>query len=155
MAQFLTREHIESFRRARLTRDARQIEPFIDDQVDWFVTGPIELLQFCGHRIGKAAVLDCITRQEPSALNVLKSELTTLLIDGDRAAFLGRIVAVQPGTGRTITYDQIQFMRFRDGKIFEYRGIIDSFNAAEQMIGHPIALPERCGAPDVGDRVAV
>jgi hypothetical protein len=77
------------------------------------------------------------------------------LIDGDRAAFLGRIVAVQPGTGRTITYDQIQFMRFRDGRIFEYRGIIDSFNAAEQMIGHPIALSEQLDAPEFGDRIAV
>ena len=155
MAQFLTREHIESFRRARLTRDARQIEPFIDDDVDWFATGPIELLQFCGHRIGKAAVLECITRLEPSALKVLRSELTTLLIDGDRAAFLGRIVAVQPGTGRTITYNQVQFMRFRNGKIVEYRAIMDTLDAAEQMIGHPLALPEQPEAPELGGRVAV
>ena len=33
-------------------------------------------------------------------------------------------------------------MRFRDNKIVEYRGIIDSFDAAEQMMGHPIALPD-------------
>ena len=34
-------------------------------------------------------------------------------------------------------------MRFRDNKIVEYRGIDNnSFDAAEQMMGHPIALPD-------------
>ena len=93
MTQALTRAHVENFRQARLTRDPRQIEPFIDDNVDWLVTGPVELLHFCGQRRGKAEVLDCITRLEPSALNVLKAELTALLIDRDRAATFGRMIA--------------------------------------------------------------
>ncbi len=33
-------------------------------------------------------------------------------------------------------------MQFRDSKIVEYRAIIDSFDAAEQMIGHPIELSD-------------
>ena len=64
MAQILTRDHVENFRRARLTRDPRQVEPFLDDNVDWLVTGPIELLHFCGQRRGKAEVRDCIVRQQ-------------------------------------------------------------------------------------------
>jgi hypothetical protein len=57
-------------------------------------------------------------------------------------------------TGRTITYNQAQFLRFRNGKIFEYRGIIDRFNAAEQLIGHPIEVGS---APHnyEGDRIAI
>jgi ketosteroid isomerase-like protein len=155
MTQALTRAHVENFRQARLTRDPRLIEPFIDDNVDWLVTGPVELLHFCGQRRGKAEVLDCITRLEPSALNVLKAELTALLVDRDRAASFGRMVAVQPATGRTITYHQAQFMRFRGGKIIEYRAIIDSFDAAEQMMGHPIALPDMPRAMDIGGRIVL
>ena len=48
--------------------------------------------------------------------------MSSLLVDRDRAASFSRLVAVQPGTGRTISYHQAQFMRFRDGKITEYRG---------------------------------
>ena len=88
-------------------------------------------------------------------LNVLKVELTALLIDRDRTATFSRMVAMLPGTERTISYHQAQFMRFRDNKIFEYRGIIDSFDAAEQMIGHPIALPENLRSIDSGDRIGV
>ena len=155
MAQILTRDHVENFRRARLTRDPRQVEPFLDDNVDWLVTGPIELLHFCGQRRGKAEVLDCIVRQQPSVLNVLKVELTALLIDRDRTATFSRMVAMLPGTERTISYHQAQFMRFRDNKIFEYRGIIDSFDAAEQMMGYPIALPDNPRSFENSDRIAV
>src|SRR5262245_25483822 len=155
MGHMLTREYVESFRRARLSRDPRRIEPFLDDDVDWLLTGPVELLSFCGQRHGKAAVLDCITRLQPAVLNVLKVELAALLIDGDRAATFSRLLGIQPGTGRTISYHQAQFLRFRDGKIVEYRGIIDSFDAAEQMIGRPLDLNAEPKFKGSGDLIAV
>ena len=156
MAQILTRAHVENFRQARLTRDPRQIEPFLDDNVDWLITGPVELLHFCGHRRGKAEALDCIVRRlSRRCLSVSQVELSSLLIDRDRAASFSRLIAVQPGTGRTISYHQAQFMRFRDNKIVEYRGIIDSFDAAEQMMGHPIALPDMPRAFEDDERIAV
>ncbi len=141
MAQILTRELVDAFRAARLTRDPRQVEPFLDDNVDWLVTGPIELLRFCGHYRGKAAAIDCIVRLQPSVLKVLRVDVTTMLIDRDRTATQSRMVAVQLASGRTISYHQAQFLRFRNYKVIEYRGIIDGFDAAEQMIGHPIDGP--------------
>jgi ketosteroid isomerase-like protein len=141
MTQILSHEYFESFRRARHSRDPRQIEPFLDDNVDWLVTGPVELLQFCGQRLGKAEVLDCLTRQHTAVLDTFKVEIASLLIDGDRVASLGQLAGIQRGTGRTVSYNHAQFLRFRDGKIVEYRGIIDSFSAAEQIIGHSFELP--------------
>ena len=155
MTQVLTRAHVENFRQARLTRDPRQIEPFIHDNVDWLITGLVELLQFCGHRRGKAEALDCIVRLMPSVLQISRIELSSLLVDRDRAASFSRMIAVLPRTGRTISYHQAQFMRFRDNKIVEYRGIIDSFDAAEQMMGHPIALSDTPRFLDSGERIAV
>jgi ketosteroid isomerase-like protein len=140
MIQTLTRDFIEDFYRARLSRDPQRIEPYLDDNVDWLITGPIELLQFCGQRRGKSQVLDTIVRLMPSIMHVSKVELEALLIERDRAATFNRLTGILCGTGRIISYHQAQFMRFRDGKIIEYRCIIDSFDAAEQMIGHPIAV---------------
>src|SRR5687768_15119683 len=154
MTQILTREHVENFRRARRSRDPQQIEPFLDDHVDWLLTGPVELLHFCGQRRGKAEVLNCLTRQHPAVLDTFKVELATLLIDRDRAASLSRLTGIQRSTGRTICYNQAQFLRFRDGKIVEYRGIIDSFDAAEQIIGHSLALADAPCSLE-GGRIAV
>lgn len=46
-------------------------------------------------------------------------------------------------------------MRFRNGKIFEYRGIIDSYNAAEQLIGHPIDTGSQPREIGTGNLVAI
>src|SRR5436190_24176981 len=98
MTQILTREHVENFSRARKSRDPQLIEPFLDDHVDWLVTGPVELLHFCGQRLGKAEVLDSLTRQHTAVLSAFKVELDALLVDGDRAASLGRMTATQRKT---------------------------------------------------------
>ena len=73
MAKALTREHVESFRRARLSRDPRQIEPFLDDNVDWLLTGPVELLHVL--RTAATARPRCSTASRgcsPSVLSVLQ-----------------------------------------------------------------------------------
>lgn len=154
MPQALTRDYFERFRVARRSRDAKQIEPFLDDNVDWLLTGPIELLSYCGQRRGKAEVLDALTRKHPEVLIGFTVDVHSMLIDRDRVASLSRLTGVQRSTGRTISYNQAQFVKFRDGKIVEYRGIIDSYSAAEQMIGHSISQPD--GPREIGeDRVAV
>ena len=155
MAQSLTREFIESFYRARLSRDPVRIDPYIDDNVDWLITGPIELLQFCGQRRNKAEVIDTLTRVMPAIMHVAKVELESMLIERDRAATFSRLTGVLAGTGRVISYQQAQFMKFRDSKIVEYRAILDSFNAAEQMIGHPIEVAGTLHNYVDGERIAI
>ncbi len=155
MAQALTRAYVEEFYRARLSRNAALIEPFLDDNVDWLIAGPIELLQFCGQRRGKADVLNTIVRLMPAVMHVVKVELESLLIDGDRAATFNRLTGMLCGTGRVISYHQAQFMLFRDGKIAEYHCLIDSLDAAEQVVGHPIALLNAPNALGPSNRIAV
>ncbi len=155
MAQALTREFVEEFYRARLSRDPARIEPFLDDNVDWLITGPVELLQFCGQRRGKAEVLHTLVNVMPSIMHVSKIDLKSLLIDRERAATFSRLTGVLSGTGRVISFFQAQFLRFRDGKIVEYRSIIDSFDAAEQMIGHPFALPDAPRSLDNENLIAI
>jgi ketosteroid isomerase-like protein len=73
------------------------------------------------------------------------------VLDGDRAATLNRLSG-RRADGRAIGYRVAQFIRFNDGKVVEYCSVIDSFDAAEQVLGHSISLMER---KPVGDGTCV
>jgi ketosteroid isomerase-like protein len=140
MTASVSRTAVEAFLQAYASGNPGRIARFIAVDVEWMIIGPVDLLQFCGHRKGKAAVMKLFEREIPGVLQVVGVETDMVLVDGDCAATHGRIVAIQQATDRTICFRCAQFMRFRDGKVIEYRAIIDSFDAAEQVLGHPIAL---------------
>jgi ketosteroid isomerase-like protein len=75
----------------------------------------------------------------PDVLHVFSFVPETILIDGERAATLNRLCA-RSKDGRTISYRLSHFLRFRDGKIVETISLIDSFDAVEQVLGHPLAV---------------
>ena len=59
-----------------------------------------------------------------------------ILIEGERAATFMRLSAIHAATGRAVSYRCAQFLRFSDGELVEFRAPIDSFDAAEQVLGH-------------------
>jgi len=140
MTSPVDRRVVHAFYEAWASRDAAKIAPFLDDDVEWMIVGPVDLFQFCGPRHGKAAVIDLFQNVIPSVMLVERCTNDIVLIDGDRAASLNRLTGEQAANGRTISYRTAHFMRFRDNKVVEFRSIIDSFDAAEQMLGHPIEL---------------
>src|SRR5262249_27061959 len=121
--------------------------------IDWMLIGPREMLAFCGPRRGKAAVVEVFTHLIPAVLDVTVFTPEYLLVDGDRAAGFNRITATQHANGRVLTCRGAHFMRFRDGKIVEYRSIIDSLETIEQILGHRLDL-SRAAVPDTADVVA-
>ena len=44
--------------------------------------------------------------------------------------------------GRVISFRLAHFLRFRDDKLISNLSLIDSFDAVEQVLGHPLAVPE-------------
>jgi ketosteroid isomerase-like protein len=153
MASGISRGFVHGYFRACVSRDPERIATFLDDDVDWSLCGPVDLLPFCGQRRGKAAVIDTLTRQVPSVIRLAKMDLEQILIDGERAASYMHLTAVHASTGRTVSYRSAQFIQCRGGKIADFRGLIDSYDAAEQVLGHPI-----CARADVtasGNRVAI
>jgi ketosteroid isomerase-like protein len=133
----VTREWVQGYFEACISRDPARIAAYLDDDVRWSVTGPIDLLPFCGERRGKTDVLDNIVRVGPAVLRVKAMEIDEILVDGDRAATFMRLIAVHGETDRVVSYRCAQLLRFRDNKLVEFRALIDSFDAAEQMLGHP------------------
>jgi ketosteroid isomerase-like protein len=135
----ISRDLVQSYFQACISRDPSRIAPYLDDEVTWSLIGPVDLLPFCGQRHGKSQLIDNIVRVCPAVLRIKSMEIEQILIDGDRAAVFMRLTATHGQTGRTVSYCCAPFLRFRDNKLVEFRGLIDSFDAAEQMLGYPIA----------------
>jgi ketosteroid isomerase-like protein len=151
----LSRATAQAFYEAYASRDAAKLAPFLHDDVQWTISGPVELLPYCGTRHGKAAVLDLIERLIPELFRITSFVPETLLVDGDRAATLNRLSGQRTEDGRVISYRVAQFLRFQDGKVIEYRSVIDSFDAAEQVLGHRIEFGTGQKLIDADGRVAI
>ncbi len=153
MARQITRGEVEAFYKAYAARDVETISQFLADDVEWTISGPIDVLPFCGTRHGKAAVLELIEREVPSVFRVYSFAVTALLVDGEQAAILARLAA-RGADGRTISYRLSHFIRFHDGKIVRCLSLIDSFNAVEQVLGHSLTVQQDMWA-QLGDLIAV
>ena len=153
MTNSVPRAAVEAFYRAYAERDAAKVAEFLDDDVEWTISGPVDVLPFCGTRHGKAAVLDLIERLVPSVFRIFSFVPDAMLVDGDRAATLNRLSARRNEDGRVICYRLAHFMRFRDGKVVENLSLLDSFDAVEQVLGHPLDV--HLGHPAQGTLIAV
>jgi ketosteroid isomerase-like protein len=138
MSYSVPRSLVEAFYKAYAARDSAKVAAFLDDNVEWTISGPAELLQFCGTRHGKAAVLDMMDRLVPVVFDIFSFVSQVMLIDGDRAATLNRLSA-RLGD-RVVSYRLAHCMRFRDGKVIENLSLIDSFDAVEQVLGQQLAI---------------
>jgi ketosteroid isomerase-like protein len=150
----ITREWVDAFNEAYAGRQMDRLAPLLDDDVRWVISGPVDVMPFCGERRGKQAVLDMVDRVAPRQFAGVRFAPELVLIEGDRASTLCRASGVRVADGRTISWRVAQFMRFRDQKIVEYCSVIDSFDAAEQVLGYSIELAPREPDPQ-RDAVAV
>ena len=140
MPAAVSRKTVADFYAALASRDADRIASFVADQVDWLVIGPVEFMHFCGQRRTRSEVRDVFARLVPEVLDVSSYLQDYVLVDGDLAAALGRLTATQRRTRRVVSFRLANFMRFRDDKIIEYRSLIDTLDAVEQMIGREVDL---------------
>src|SRR5882724_3974616 len=133
----VSRDVVRAFYEAIASRDPDRIGQFLDDDVDWMIIGPVELLPYCGPHRGKAAVLELYRTEIPEGKKVTGVFQDYLLVDGDNVAAYSRLTGIHRRSGRVISYRIANFLRFRDNKVVEFRGMIDSLDAAEQMLGRP------------------
>ena len=140
MAAVVTRELVQDYFQACVSRDPKRVADCLHDEVDWSVSGPIDLLPYCGQRHGKSAVVDTVVRLVPMSIRVTGMEVEELLIEGEGAAAFLHVTAIHASTGRTVSYRASQFMRFRDGKLVRSRALIDSFDAAQQVAGRAMSM---------------
>jgi len=143
---------VQGFYEAFASRDPARIDPYIADDVQWHMAGPVDVFRFAGLRRGKAEVLNYF-RLVPEVFAVRRFEPEEFVIDGNCASVFSKVVAVQKDTGRVIAYRVAHFVVFRDGQVVSMQGITDTFDVAEQIVGHRID-PYRETA-DLSDIVAL
>jgi ketosteroid isomerase-like protein len=155
MGESLSRASVQAFYEALASRDPVRVAQHLPDDVAWPMSGPVDLLVFCGYRRGQAAVADCIGRLVPSMLSVKRFEQEEIVIDGDTAAVITNVTSVQKDTGRVLSYQTAVFLVFRDGKVASVKGVADTFDLAEQVVGHRIDAYREPHLPVSKDVVAL
>lgn len=139
MAYEVPRSLVERFYAVYAERDVDRIAEFLHDDVEWTISGPVDLLPFCGTHRGKANVVDMIGRQVPQVLRTFSFVAKAIAVQGDQAAMLSRQSARLTCDNRVISYRVANFMRFLHGKVIENISLIDTFDAVEQVLGRPLA----------------
>jgi ketosteroid isomerase-like protein len=143
MAKPVARSVVDGFYKARASPDFAALEPYLADNVTWTISGPVDILPFCGQRSGKAVVLKLLDRDIPAFLDKRRLVPNVKLVEGDRAAVFGKLTALRRDLGHAISYRIAQFIRFEHGKVVDYVSIIDSFDAVEQVLGQQLTAPGR------------
>ena len=127
--------------RAINERRLEEIEPLIDEEVEWAIYGPIDMFPFLGARRGKAAVLDVI-RQIANTVRVHRFDRETIVLGADTAASMLRYSFTSLDTGKPIALRLAHFAQFNAGQLRSIRVLLDTFDLVEQTLGRPIHLPK-------------
>jgi ketosteroid isomerase-like protein len=98
MSYSVPRSLVDAFYTAYATRDAGKIAPFIHDDVEWTISGPVDFLPFCGMYRGKADVLDMIQNKVRAVIKTVSFVPESIVIDGDQVAMLSRQAAERTKT---------------------------------------------------------
>jgi ketosteroid isomerase-like protein len=139
MTDAIMRGFARAFRDALAAHDPNLIAPWLDDEIDWLVFGPVDLFPFFGTRRGKAAVLAMVSAIDAN-LSFTGFDRSCTLADGDRFAVMLRFTAVHKRSGRTMSLRMAVFAEVRAGKLARLRALFDSFDAAEQALGRELDL---------------
>ena len=124
--------------RAINERQFTEIEPLIDEDVDWTIHGPVGLCPFLGARRGKAAVLEVI-RQIANRVRVHRFDREQIMLGVEQASSMLRCSLTLLDTNRPVRVRIAHFVQFREGRLFSLRLLVDSYELVEQAIGFPRA----------------
>ena len=129
-----TRHLVDDLYGAYARGDGERVAQLIDDDIDWIIHGPVQVFPFLGPRRGKAEVLKTLA-DIGEGYAIERYEPDIVIVDKDRAAVMSNVAMRQRSTGRTLSFRLVNFLRFRDGKIIEFREFSDTFDVVEQAIG--------------------
>ena len=134
-----TRDVVVEIYDAYARGDLAHVASFIDDDIEWIIEAPIQIFQFAGARKGRAAVLEAM--QGIGQKYELKSYVPEIIVvEGDRAAVMSNTSFIQRATGRVIRVRLANFLRFRNGRVIEFREFANTFDLVEQTLGREFDL---------------
>lgn len=129
-----TRAVVHRLYEAYARGDIDAVAAMLDEDIDWIIHGPIEVFPFGGARRGKAAVLQ-VFAEIAREYQLQRYQPEIMLAVGENAAVLSDVAFVQRATRRTLSFRIADFMRLRNGKVYEFREFTDSFDVTQQALG--------------------
>jgi ketosteroid isomerase-like protein len=138
MTQAIAHSLVDRFYKVYAVRDIDKVAEFLDDDVEWAISGPVEYLRFCGTHRGKDNVIDMLRNQIPAVLRTFSFVPESILVDGNQLAMLHRQSLRRTVDNRVINFRVANFIRFRNDKVVQNLSLLDSFDAVEQVMGHRI-----------------
>jgi ketosteroid isomerase-like protein len=126
--------------RAINERQFTDVEPLIDEDIDWTLHGPVDLFPFFGSRHGKEAVMD-VLRQIANKVRVHRFDREHIMLGVEQASSMLRYSLTMLDTNKPIKLRLSHFAQFRDGKLSSLRILVDTFELVEQAIGLPRRWP--------------
>jgi ketosteroid isomerase-like protein len=120
-------------------RDFSHVASVIHEDIDWVIYAPVEIFPFAGVRQGRRDVLEALAGIA-TLYGVESCQPELILADGDRAAVMSDVSFLQRASGRTLRFRVANFLQFSDGKVVQFREFMNTFDVAEQALGHFIKV---------------
>ena len=111
--------------RAINERQFADVENLIDEDIDWTIHGPVELLPLFGSRHGKAAVME-VLRQIAEKVRVHRFDREQIMLGAESASSMLRYSLTLLDTNKPVRLRIAHFAQFRNGRLFNMRILIDS-----------------------------
>jgi endonuclease/exonuclease/phosphatase family metal-dependent hydrolase len=129
-----------AIQRAINERELDDIDPLIDEEVDWAIYGPIDMFPFLGARHGKDAVM-AVIKQIAENIRLHRLDREKVMLGEDSAAAMLRLSLTALDANKPILVRVAHFAQFKAGRLRSIRILVDTFDLVEQALGHPIHLP--------------
>jgi uncharacterized protein len=108
------------------------------DDIDHFVSAPIDILPHLGARRGKAEVRE-MWETVHSRYCDMRHEVRALVAEGDQVAADLRVFLRKRSNERVLQFDMAMFFTLREGRLVRLREIIDSFDLIQQVLEHDLS----------------
>ncbi|HEY0328653.1 MAG TPA: nuclear transport factor 2 family protein [Rhodopseudomonas sp.] len=127
--------------RALNERQFDDLAALLDDDVDWRMYGPIDMFPFFGAKRGKPEILE-VCRQIADNVRIHRFDREAVMLGADTAASMIRYSLTALDSNKPISLRLAHFAQFKAERLASIRIVIDTFDLVEQVIGHPIDLPQ-------------
>jgi ketosteroid isomerase-like protein len=135
------RKRVLEFYSAYAKRDFAKVADFLHDDVVWSVSGPVDVLPYCGVRRSKAEALHVLQEAVPKIFRERRFDVEQVVVEGENAAVLAQLTGVKHD-GRVTKFRVAHFVAFSGDKIARLTSVIDSFNAVEQTLGIHLSMTD-------------
>ena len=136
------RERIYEIYNAFSAGDLDSLSDMFDEHVDFRSNAPREVFPYLGRLLGRAAVMQGIAEIHREFDSIAFVPLRIVADEDQSAGIIVSIQLRQRATGRTIRLFAAHFLRFQENRIIEYRALLDTLEAVQQVLGREINFGE-------------